>query len=260
MERRALGRSGVVVPAVGMGTWRTFDTTDDRRPLVEAALAAGIDLFDSSPMYGRAESALSAAVANVRSQLLVATKMWTPDPEAGREQVARALKFFGHVDVYQVHNLVNVPDHLAHLEELKAAGLVRAIGVTHYQEMAFPEIAHWMSSGRIDMIQIPYNPLRREAEQELLPLADSLGLGVLVMSPLQGGILNRRPSPDEMLRLGVETWAQAILKWIASDRRVSSVLTATHRRHRVLENAKAGEPPFFTPEQRDLVLRIAEGS
>jgi len=242
-----------------MGTWRTFDTTDDRRPIVEAALSVGIDLFDSSPMYGRAEAVLSAAVANLRSRVLVATKVWTPDPREGREQVARALKLYGHIDVYQVHNLVNVPDHLAHLEELKAASLVRAIGVTHYQEMAFPEIAHWMSSGRIDMVQIPYNPLFREAERELLPLADSLGLGVFVMSPLGGGILKRRPSDADLSRLGVETWAQAVLKWIASDRRVSSVLTATHRRQRVAENAKGGEPPFFTTAQRDLVVRIAEG-
>jgi aryl-alcohol dehydrogenase-like predicted oxidoreductase len=57
----------------------------------------------------------------------------------------------------------------------------------------------------------------------------------------------------------VETWAQAILKWIASDRRVSSVLTATHRLERVAENARAGDPPFFTDEQRDLVARIAAG-
>jgi diketogulonate reductase-like aldo/keto reductase len=253
-----LGRSGVVVPAVGMGTWRTFDTTEDRLPLVEAALSAGIDPFDSSPMYGRAETVLGAAVAHLRSRVLVATKVWTPDAREGRDQVARALKLYGHVDVYQVHNLVNVPDHLAHLEELKATGLVRAIGVTHYQELAFPELAHWMASGRIDMVQIPYNPLRREAERELLPLADSLGLGVLVMSPLQGGILNRRPTTDDLRRLGVETWAQAILKWIVSDRRVSAVLTATHRRQHVIENAKAGEPTFFTQEQRELVVRIAQ--
>jgi len=240
-----------------MGTWRTFDPAESRLPLVEAALSAGIDLFDSSPMYGRAETVLGAALARFRSRALVATKIRTPDAQEGREQVVHALKLFGYVDVYQVHNLVNVPDHLGHLEELKAAGLVRAIGVTHYQELAFPEVARWMSSGRIDMVQIPYNPVRREAERELLPLADSLGLGVLVLSPLQGGILNRRPSSGDLRRLEVETWAQAILKWVVSDRRVSAVLTATHRREHVIENAKAGEPTFFTPEQRELVVHIA---
>ena len=50
MDRRRLGRSDVTVPAIGMGTWRTFDTDEDRRPLVEVAIPSGIDLFDSSPM------------------------------------------------------------------------------------------------------------------------------------------------------------------------------------------------------------------
>jgi len=257
VERRTLGRSGISVPALGMGTWRTFDTGDDRAPLVEAALAAGIDLFDSSPMYGRAEATLARAIAALRDRVLVASKIWTPDANEGHEQAEHALRLFGRVDVYQVHNLVNVPAQLALLERLKAEGHVRAIGATHYQESAFDDMARLMSSGRLDMVQIPYNPLRRAAERELLPLAESLDLGVFVMSPLQGGILDHRPTPAELGQLGVETWAEAILKWIASDPRVSTVLTATHRADRVAENARGGAPPFFTPEQRELVVRIA---
>ena len=108
------------------------------------------------------------------------------------------------------------------------------------------------------MVQIPYNPLRRTAEHELLPLAESLGLGVFVMSPLQQGILDRRPPAVQLEELGVQTWAQAVLKWIASDTRVSTVLTATKDLDHVRENAAAGSPPFFTPDQRALVVRIAE--
>jgi len=189
--------------------------------------------------------------------VLIATKVWTPDPDEGRRQADHALGVYGHVDVYQVHNLVNVPDQLALLERLKKQGKVRAIGATHYQESAFAELASLMETGRLDMIQIPYNPLRRTAEQNILPLAESMGLGVFVMSPLQQGIVNRTPTPTELNSLGVETWAQAILRWIASDPRVSTVLTATHRLERTRENARGGEPPFFTEEQRDLVVRIA---
>ena len=257
MDRRPLGRTGITVPAIGRGTWRTFDTDDDRRPLVEAALEAGIDLFDSSPMYGRAEATLARAIGGLRDRVLIATKVWTDDPDEGRSQADKALQLFGHVDVYQVHNLVNVPAQLALLERLKEKGVVRAVGATHYQESAFGDLARLMASGRLDMVQIPYNPLRRTAEHELLPLAQSMGLGVFVMSPLQDGVLNRRPSPAEVAELGVETWAQAVLKWIASDPRVSTVLTATHRTERARENAGAGDPPFLTPEQRELVVRIA---
>jgi aryl-alcohol dehydrogenase-like predicted oxidoreductase len=258
MDRRPVGRTSIEVPAVGMGTWRTFDTREERRPLVEAAMSAGIDLFDSSPMYGRSEAVLARALEGIRERVVVATKIWTADADEGRQQADRALERFGHVDIYQVHNLVNVPAQLGLLERLKHDGKVRAVGATHYQESAFGDLAGLMRSRRLDMVQIPYNPLRRAAERELLPLAESMGLGVLVMSPLQHGILDRHPSPDELDELGVKTWAQAVLKWVASDPRVSTVLTATQQANHVRENAGAGEPPFFTPEQRALVVGIAE--
>jgi aryl-alcohol dehydrogenase-like predicted oxidoreductase len=259
LQRRQLGRTGIDVPAIGMGTWRTFDTGDDRRWLVEEALAAGIDLFDSSPMYGRAEDTLARALDGRRDRVLVATKVWTPDAGEGRRQAEHALALYGTVDVYQVHNLVNVPAQLGLVERLKAEGRVRAVGATHYRETAFGELASLMRTGRLDMVQIPYNPLRREAERVLLPLAEELGLGVLVMSPLQDGILDFRPTAGDLRELGVETWAQAILKWIASDPRVSTVLTATQRPGRTAENARGGEPPMLTAEQRRLVGRICGG-
>jgi aryl-alcohol dehydrogenase-like predicted oxidoreductase len=241
-----------------MGTWRTFDTDADRRTLVTAALEAGIDLFDSSPMYGRAEATLARALEGIRDRVLVATKVWTPSAEEGRAQADHALRLFGLVDIYQVHNLVNLPAQLTLLEGLKQEGKVRAVGATHYQESAFPDLVAVMKSGKLDMIQIPYNPLRRTAESEVLPLAESMGMGVFVMSPLQQGILSRQPSPAQLEQLGVATWAQAILRWIASDPRVSVVLTATRDVDHVQENARAGDAPFFTPEQRALVVRIAE--
>lgn len=156
-----------------------------------------------------------------------------------------------------MHNLVNVPAQLALIERLKEEGKVRAVGATHYQESAFADLARVMSSGRLDMVQAPYNPLRPTAEKELLPLAESLGLGVLVMSPLQGGIVDRKVTPDELERLGVKTWPEAILKWIASDPRVSTVLTATRRVERVPQNARGGGAPFFDADERELVVRIA---
>ena len=256
--RRQLGRSALTVPAIGMGTWRTFDTDKDRRPLVDAAIDSGIDMFDSSPMYGKAEATLARALFGIRDRVQVATKIWTSSAAEGRAQADRALKLFGHVDVYQVHNLVNVPAQLALLEELKDEGKVRAIGATHYQESAFAEMAALMKSKRLDMVQIPYNPQRRTAEREILPLAEELGLGVFVMSPLQYGILHLRPAVTELRALGVDTWAQAVLKWIASDPRVSTVLTATQDLDHVRENALAGDPPFFTPKQRATVARMAE--
>ncbi|MGZ6390375.1 MAG: aldo/keto reductase, partial [Ktedonobacterales bacterium] len=197
MEMRALGRSGLRVPVVGMGTWRTFDVRDaaaerNARAVVDAAFAAGATFFDTSPMYGEAERVLGAALEGRRDRAQVATKIWTPSAAEGRAQAERALRFFGGwVDLYQVHNLVNWREQLTLLERLRDSGRVRAIGATHYSPAAFGELAQVMRTGRITAIQVPYNPLEREVEDEILPLAEELGLGVVVMRPFGEGSLMR---------------------------------------------------------------------
>ena len=167
------------------------------RGVVDAALAAGASLLDSSPMYGEAERVLGEALAGRRERALVATKVWTPSAAEGRRQAERALRFFGgSVDLYQVHNLVNWQEQLAMLEGLRDAGKVRTIGATHYSASAFPELRRVMETGRITAIQIPYNPHEREVEREILPLAAELGLGVVVMRPFGEGALMRRVPAD----------------------------------------------------------------
>ena len=168
----------------------------------------------------------------------------------------------GRVELYQVHNLVAWPEQLSLLERLRAEGKVSAIGATHYSPFAFGELAEVMRTGRIAAIQIPYNPLEREVEEEILPLAEELGLGVVVMRPFGEGALMRRPrAPEELAPLrsfGVRTWAQVLLKWILSDPRCHVAIPATSRKGRTRENALAGDPPWFGPEERELVLRLAE--
>ncbi|TMC66947.1 MAG: aldo/keto reductase, partial [Chloroflexota bacterium] len=183
------------MPAIGMGTWQTFDTTADRGPIVDEALSAGITLFDSSPMYGRAEDTLAKALAGRRDEAIIATKIWTSSPAEGWQQAEHALRLFGRVEIYQVHNLVNWKAQLKMLEGLKGEGKVVAVGATHYDSGAFDDLCDVMRTGRLDMIQLPYNPRRREAERRVLPLAAELGLGVLIHSPLRNGVLDNPPSP-----------------------------------------------------------------
>jgi aryl-alcohol dehydrogenase-like predicted oxidoreductase len=239
-----------------MGTWQTFDTAADRSGIVDEALAAGVDLFDSSPMYGRAESALARALGKRRKEALIATKVWTPSEAEGETQAADALSWFGHIEIYQVHNLVNWRAQLRLLERLKGEGKVSVIGATHYLPSAFPELCDLMRSGRLDMIQLPYTPRLRDAEKEVLPLAAELGIGVLVHSPLRFGVLEKRVSPDVLTGFGIKTVAQLVLKWIASDPQVSSVLTATKTSGRPTENASAGDPPWFDAKQREQIAGL----
>src|SRR3954454_1845530 len=250
MERRSLGASGLDVPAVGLGTWRRFEGR--ARELVDAALDAGADFIDSSPMYGRAEPELGAALEGRRERALVATKVWTSDPGAQREQVSGALGWFGgRVDLYQVHNLVAWRSALDLLEGQGDA--VRVIGATHYSAGAFAELAQVMRSGRIGAIQIPYNPHQREVEREILPLAEELGLGVVVMRPFGEGPLLRRPPPG--FALNGLTWPQALLQRGLSDPRVTVAIPASSKPERVRANAAAGDGPWLDPEQRKYVAR-----
>src|SRR5262249_22414004 len=116
MERRTLGKSGLDVPVVGMGTWQTFDVEgeeaeENSRLIVDNALDEGANYFDSSPMYGEAERVLGDVLEGRRDEAIIATKVWASSLQEGREQVSMALDFFGgRIDLYQIHNLLNWRD------------------------------------------------------------------------------------------------------------------------------------------------------
>jgi aryl-alcohol dehydrogenase-like predicted oxidoreductase len=262
MESRALGRTGVELRVVGLGTWLTFDLDDSRQEVadrvVEAAFAEGTRLVDSSPMYGPAERVLGRALGPRRSEAFVATKIWTPSAATGREQLAAQLGFYdGLVDLEQVHNLVAWREHLGWLEGERDGGRIRFLGATHYSPSALDELARVMRTGRIDAIQIPLNPHERAVEREILPLAEELGLGVIVMRPLGEGSLLPGPDPAALEPLGVDTWPQALIKWALSDARVTAVIPATTSPDHAGENAAAGSPPWFGPDERRLVEKLA---
>jgi aryl-alcohol dehydrogenase-like predicted oxidoreductase len=267
LETRALGNSGLIVPAVGMGTWQTFDvrgTTAEAnaRAVTDQALAHGAHFFDSSPMYGEAERVLGGTLAGRRDEAIVATKVWASTLREGREQIRRALGFYGgRVDLYQIHNLLNWREHLDELDRLRDEGTIKAIGVTHYQASAFPELKTVMKTGRVTTVQIPYNPRERTVEREILSLAADRNIGVIVMRPLdQGKLAGAHPSAADLAPLasfGVRTWAQALLKWALSDPRCHVAIPATSKPERMRENAEAGAGPWFGREERDYVLRLA---
>jgi diketogulonate reductase-like aldo/keto reductase len=254
MEQRRLG------PVVGLGTWNTFETDVERaEQVVEAAAGAGVRLFDTSPMYRGAEQTLADALDGIREDVTVATKIWAQSVDEGREQFQRQLEWYeGSIEIEQVHNLVAWREHLDWLAAEREAGRVGRIGVTHYQAGAFAELAEAMRDPRVECVQLPYNPHERECERLLLPLAAELGMPVIVMRPLgSGSIVRNEPPPEELEPLGVESWAEALLKWALSDERVDVVIPATKHPERARANARAGEGPWFDAEQRELVARLA---
>jgi diketogulonate reductase-like aldo/keto reductase len=253
MEERRLG------PVVGLGTWRTFGgDAATAAAVVGAALDAGVRLFDSSPMYGGAEASLGSALRGRRDGSVVATKIWSQSVAEGKAQYERQVEWFGRVEIEQVHNLAAWRDQLEWLEQERAAGRVDRLGVTHYAPSAFGELAEALRTGRFDVVQVPYNPREREVERELLSLAAELGVAVIVMRPFgEGALLRRSPPAEALSELGVETWPQALLKWVLSDPRVDVAIPATSKPERAASNAAAGSPPWFGDEERALVEQLA---
>src|SRR5262245_61654668 len=179
MEERQFGRTGPALPTVGLGTWARLAAAAQNgqdAEIVARALDAGVQVFDSSPMYGPAEELLADGLGERRASAFVATKIWTDDPREGEQQLSRATTWFaGLVDLMQIHNLVRWRDHLRMLEAAREDGRITLIGATHWSSAAFDELAEVMQTGRIQAVQIPYNPLEREVERRLLPLAADLG-------------------------------------------------------------------------------------
>jgi len=259
MEQRAFGATGVSLPVVGLGSWRTFDVGARDQPAVDAVLAAAFDagtrVIDSSPMYGQAEARIGASLAREQPpDTFVATKVWTSAVAGGIAHFRRQQQWFGgSVGLLQVHNMVAWREHLAWMERERDQGRIRLLGATHYDASAFDELEQVMRSGRIQAVQVPWNPRQTAAGRRILPLAADLGLGVLAMRPFGEGSLLHRPFPPDLASAGLSGWPEALLRWCLSDPRVHVALPATSAPDHARANAEAAARGPLAGDLRDRV-------
>jgi len=267
--QRPILRSAESLPVIGLGTWQTFDvgpTAAEREPLRHVLgdfIKLGGRVVDSSPMYGRSEHVVGDLAAELKAhkKLFLATKVWTNGRESGIRQMEQSLAKLraSPIDLMQVHNLVDYRTHLVTLRRWKEQGRVRYIGVTHYTESAYDDLAKVIQSEELDFVQLNYSVAERTAERRLLPLAAERGLAVLVNRPFAAGGLFRRvssrPLPAWSAEIDCTSWAQLFLKFVISHPAVTCAIPATSKVQHLRDNMQAGFGRLPDAKMRERIAR-----
>ena len=254
MHTRPIPSTAQPLPVIGCGTWLGFDVGREpsaiaqRGKVLDALFDAGGRVVDSSPMYGSAEEVVGELLTprGERGPAFVATKVWTSGQRAGIDQMERSMRLLRcrHVDLMQVHNLVDWKVHLPTLREWKAQRRISYIGVTHYTESGYADLERVMRAEALDFVQFNYSVTHREAEHRLLPLAAERGMAVLVNLPFGGGkllkSLRTRALPGWAAEIGCASWNQVLLKFVLSQRAVTCAIPGTSRPDHMADNAAAG--------------------
>ena len=252
MNTRPIPRTKEAIPTVGLGTWQAFDVDPGNRTaqieVMRQFLAAGGRVVDSSPMYGRAEEIVGDVLADLGAigTPFLATKVWTRGKREGIAEMERSRKRMRaqQIQLMQIHNLLDWQTHLPVLREMKQAGTIRYLGVTHYSHGELPQIEKMMKTEALDFIQVPYNLADRAVEARVLPTAADTGTAVLVMRPFEEGALFRRVKgkrlPAWAADIDCASWAQFFLKFIIGHPAATCPIPATADPAHLADNVKAG--------------------
>jgi len=271
--QKSIPRTGEKIPVIGLGTYQSFDVEEDEkvrapvRETLDEFVRQGGGIVDSSPMYGASESVLGdlAAELKVQPKIFYATKVWTTGREEGVRQMETSFKRMKTevMDLMQVHNLVDTQTHLVTIRKWKEAGRVRYIGLTHYTDRAYEDLARAMRSEKPDFVQFNYSIVEREAEEKLLPLAADLGIAVIANRPFAQAALFQKVRgkelPDWAKDYDITSWAQFFLKFIVSHPAVTCAIPATGKIAHLKDNMEAGLGRLPDKPTREKMAKLISG-
>jgi len=236
---------------MGLGTWITFNVGRDvagreqSTQVMRHFVDLGGRMIDSSPMYGSSQDVVGEGLAKLNAQAKVfsADKVWTSGDGAAQAETSRRLWRVPKFDLLQVHNLLAWERQLALLQEMKAQGRIRYVGITTSEGRRHADFEQIMQRHRIDFVQFTYNIVDREVEQRLLPLARERRIGVIANRPFNEGALlrqlQRHPLPGWAREIECASWAQVVLKFIVSNPDVTCAIPATSQVAHLRENMAA---------------------
>jgi diketogulonate reductase-like aldo/keto reductase len=250
MELRELGKTGKMVPEIGVGVWRYGGGIEPLRQAIEL----GASLIDTAEAYGT-ENVVGQAVKDIRDRVLVATKV--SGSHLRHDEVLKAADTSlrkldtGYIDLYQIHwpnSLVPIQETMRAMEELVDRGLVRHIGVSNFSTTDLREAQAAMRKYPIVSNQVLYNLNRRQIEAELVPYCQATGVTIIAYTPLDSGQLTKSSSasshPERMKVVesvaaeAQKTLAQVALNWCLS-RPGLIAIPKSDRTARVVENCQS---------------------
>lgn len=273
---REIPATGESVPAIGVGSFETFDVSPDEDrshvgAVIEALYRGGGRLIDTSPLYGMSEVNIGDFLTRFGwtdqvflSNKIWATGRWLGDPSQARRQLERSMErlWRPQIDLLQVHSLTNAPAILKFLRQWKDDKLVRLIGVTHWQPEYYDTLERLVATGSLDILQVNYSIFSRGAEERLLPLCRETGTGVIAAMPLEKARLHKivegRPLPDWASDFDCTTWSQFFLKYIVSHPAVTCAIPATSRADHMAENLGAMRGRLPDGDQRRRMVEHME--
>jgi diketogulonate reductase-like aldo/keto reductase len=264
------------IPAIGLGTFMTFDVKSDRprnnlQQVMRRFWDAGGRTIDVSPLYGLSEVNIGefAQQLGMTDDLFIANKIWATGEFLGdRSQAQRQLEqsmqrlFRDRLDAMQVHSLVNVDVIIPLLRAWKKEGRIRYLGITHHEPAYFAPMERWIENGDLDFVQVRYSIAQRAAEERILPAAAERGTAVLANMPFEKArlfeLVKGRPLPDFAREIDCENWAQFFLKYAISHPAVTCAIPATTNPNHVVENMGAMRGELPDNAMRDRMVKHME--
>lgn len=254
---RTAPRLGVSVPAIGLGSFRTFDLDAGMerahlREVMRAYWEGGARVFDTSPRYGTAEYHIGVFAAEMgwADRMIVSDKVMTMpenlgDPTFARRsfQQSRDRLWRRRIDILHCHSMTNAEAVVPQLVTWKEEGLIGAVGVTHHENAQHDALVAWMERGMIDVIQVNYSIANRAAEDRVLRVAADRGIGVMINMPLEKArlhqIVGKLPVPAFAAEFGMSSWAEFFLKWVLANPAVTIAVPSTNDPRHANENVRA---------------------
>ena len=272
--KKTIAKTSEKLFVIGMGTSRTFDASGDRDVLAQLQKVTqtffdmGGNMIDSSPMYGSAEEVMGELLPKINytdKQLFSATKVWIEGKQAGIDQMERSRKLWGEksFDLMQIHNLVDWQTHYETLQQMKADGKIRYIGITTSHGRFHNQLKDILSSHDFDFVQLSYNIANRDVESPLLSIAQEKGVSVIVNRAYQRGDLFRKVRgqslPEWAKEFDCNSWGQFFLKFVVSHPAVTCAIPATTKVKHMRDNMTAGVGRMPSAEERVRMIRYFEG-